>query len=171
MAELNQASVPAGRRARRLSARVDLTAMVDLAFLLVTFFMLTTRLDKPRAMPLAMPDNQGESHVPASRTLTLCRGSNNQVLWYRGTISKPLDGPAVVNYGPAGLRHVILNMMTQVKKESNKDMIVLLKPSSRANYGNVINTIDELNIAQANTYAITDITSPDIALLQQKKAY
>jgi biopolymer transport protein ExbD len=59
MAELNQKTQETGKkkiRSRKMAPKVDLTAMVDLAFLLITFFMLTTTLNKPSAMDIAMPD-------------------------------------------------------------------------------------------------------------------
>lgn len=57
MAELNVSTGKTGRKNRtsKMPVRVDLTAMVDLAFLLITFFMLTTSLTKPREMPVVMP--------------------------------------------------------------------------------------------------------------------
>lgn len=101
MAELNQFPAKnSARKTRPLGARVDLTAMVDLAFLLVTFFILTTRLERPKVMPLAMPDKgTDEAGVPESRTVTFCLGANNRVLLYRGMVSHPLAGPLVVGYG------------------------------------------------------------------------
>ena len=78
MAELNTASAAQGAggriRRKKVSTRVDLTAMVDLAFLLITFFILTTTLQKPKAMALVMPDKGPENPTtpyPESRTLTI----------------------------------------------------------------------------------------------------
>ncbi|WP_342645105.1 biopolymer transporter ExbD [Mucilaginibacter sp. CSA2-8R] len=87
--------------------RVDLAAMVDLAFLLVTFFMLTTTLSKSKAMPLAMPDDGPDrGQVSDKRTVTLCLGSNNKVMWYQGLAEKA--SPAVVDFTKAGLRKVLI---------------------------------------------------------------
>src|ERR1700748_459745 len=86
-------------RSKKASTRVDLTAMVDLAFLLVTFFMLTTTLNKPKAMDLVMPDKDEDlklqEPVPETRTLTVLLGKNNKVEWYRGLVDKPLSPPTV----------------------------------------------------------------------------
>lgn len=173
MAELNQTPAKNGsRRTQKLAARVDLTAMVDLAFLLVTFFMLTTRLDKPKAMSLAMPDGSTEeTGVPESRTLTICLGNKNQVLWYRGLANKPLKGPEVVNYSAKGLRHTITDMTAQIRKETGQDMIVVIKPSDHSQYGDLVSTLDEMNITQTQRYAVADISKEDVELLKTKHAY
>ncbi|RZL16347.1 MAG: biopolymer transporter ExbD, partial [Pedobacter sp.] len=73
MAELNIS------QNKKMVPKVDLTAMVDLAFLLITFFMLTTSLSKPVAMDIAKPDidpNDYQEPWPASRTLTLLLGAD-----------------------------------------------------------------------------------------------
>lgn len=173
MAELNQSPASAGgaRTARKLSTRVDLTAMVDLAFLLVTFFMLTTRLDKPLITPLTMPEPGPEAPVPESRTLTLCLGKNNQLVFYRGSIEKPLDGPQVVGFNSKGLRHTLFTTAQKIKAETGKDMIVIVKPGIHSVYGNVVNTIDELNITQTARYAIADISAKDDDLLKQQHIF
>ena len=91
MAELNQDSGKQEKggkpRAKKSGGRVDLTAMVDLAFLLITFFMLTTSLNKPQAMDVAMPDKNVETdkntdvNVDEHRSVTLVLGSNDKLVW------------------------------------------------------------------------------------------
>lgn len=176
MAELNSAPAKGGSRSvrNRAAVRVDLTAMVDLAFLLITFFMLTTTLQKNEALALAMPDKthvDNEPGVPASRTLTVCLGKNSQALWYMGMAEAPLSKPQVVNYSKEGLRKAILDKRSQVMAQTGKDLIVLVKPSDHSIYDNLVNTIDELNIAKIDRYAIVDINSKDVDLLKQHKAY
>lgn len=75
--------------------------MVDLAFLLITFFMLTTSLSKPVAMDIAKPivDPETRLELPASRTMTILLGRNNQLAWYLGEPGKGL--PKVEGYGTA----------------------------------------------------------------------
>lgn len=176
MAELTQSPANNGggaRTSKKLSTRVDLTAMVDLAFLLVTFFMLTTTLTKPRAMNLTMPDktDTGGLSVAASRTITLCLGKNDQLVYYRGTIEKPIGEPRVIGYQKTGLRHALLTSAKKIKDETGKSMIVVVKPSIHSVYANMVNAIDELNITEAKTYAVTDISARDIDLLKQKSIF
>lgn len=173
MAELNEspAKNAGGTRSRKkMPTRVDLTAMVDLAFLLVTFFMLTTSLTKPKAMNLVMPEPGGDGAVAASRTVTLCLGKDNQLVYYRGEIDKPIDAPQVMGY-QKDLRHTLLTTARKIKDETGKDMIVVIKPGEHSVYGNVVNTIDELNITRSPIYAITDITPKDNDLLKQKSIF
>src|SRR3954469_6639190 len=96
-------------RSKKASTRVDLTAMVNLAFLLITFFILTTTLQKPTAMDLVMPD-QGDSriNVPESRTMTVLLGANDKLEWYMGQLGSPLTQPSVNGFGKNGIRRALL---------------------------------------------------------------
>lgn len=173
MAEL-VASEKDGKRSslKKLPPRIDLTAMVDLAFLLITFFILTTSLIKPKIMDVAMsPKGMPPGGEAASRTMTICLGKNNQVLWYLGLPDKPLVQATMVNYAKNGLRAAIINNERSVLKNTGKTLQVILKPSAHSIYDNLVNTLDELNITGVESYAITDISPKDIELLKQKNAY
>src|SRR5690606_25450520 len=96
-------------RSKKQSTREDLTAMVVLAFLLITFFMRTTTLAKPQAMDLAMPDKDEKQpdaklDVADNRTMTILLGDNNQLEWYIGLVDEPLSPPTVDNYSRKGTR-------------------------------------------------------------------
>lgn len=175
MAELNNAAAGSGRKPnrKRASTRVDLTAMVDLAFLLITFFMLTTTLSKPKLMPIVMPDIDGPTGLPVSenRTLTVCLGNDNKVLWYLGRAEQPIIKPTVVGYGKNGVRQALMDATAYVKKNYGKTLMVIVKPADSSKYENLVNTIDELDITQVPAYAIADIAPQDIALLKQKGIY
>ncbi|GAB3936264.1 ExbD/TolR family protein [Mucilaginibacter myungsuensis] len=173
MAELNQAPAnSAGSNRKKHSTRADLTAMVDLAFLLVTFFMLTTTLSKPRSMDMTMPDDGPDRmSLRASQTVTLCLGKDDQLVFYRGEVDKPIDAPSVVGYDREGLRRTLLTTAAKIKQETGKDMIVVIKPSEKSLYHNLVNTIDELNITRTNRYAVVDISPQDIDLLKAKNLF
>lgn len=171
MAELTLSSQKPGavRRSKKIPPRVDLTAMVDLAFLLITFFMLTTSLVKPQAMPLVMPAGGQPEPVSEKNTLTIVLGKNNKIVWYLGMAEKPLIAPTGARYGKE-IRTAIIETGKQVYASSGKGLIVLVKPSAHSIYANLVDVLDELNITHVPTYAISAITSPDIEFLKENGA-
>ncbi len=173
MAELNAASKKTGKASARAFPRVDLTAMVDLAFLLITFFMLTTTLQKNNAMTISMPDNTDavNEDVALSRTLTICLAAHDKIMCYMGMPDKPLSTPQIVDYSKTGLRAAILQQRRRIKAATGKDIIVLVKPSDHSIYDNLVNTIDEINIANVNRYAIVNITPKEIEMLRRQNVY
>jgi biopolymer transport protein ExbD len=163
-------------RSKKSNSKVDLTAMVDLAFLLITFFMLTTSLSKPQSMNLGMPEKdpekeqQDEIEVADTRTMTILLGENNKVKWYMGQFATPLEGPKVSSYGKAGIRQEILEKVKSVPIAMNdpkKGLIVILKLDKKTNYKNMVDILDEMAIAKVPTYAIVDITPEEKALLAE----
>ncbi|MBD1363731.1 biopolymer transporter ExbD [Mucilaginibacter sp. ZT4R22] len=160
-------------RSKKASTRVDLTAMVDLAFLLITFFMLTTTLSKPKAMDLTMPDKdeQTKDQMPmaASRSMTLLLGANNKVEWFIGEPGK--SQPTTEGFGKNGLRKTLIEKGREIQQSTGKFMFVLIKPSDKSNYKNVVDTIDEMNITGVQSYAIVDITPPELELLKRDGNY
>lgn len=173
MAELNTSETSKNSiRSKKKALRVDLTAMVDLAFLLITFFILTTTLQKPHSMDLTMPVNGTEvGGAAASRTMTVVLGAGNKASWYIGEVDKPILGPAVVNLNKNDIRKVLLEQSARIKKEQLKEMIVLVKPSDQSVYGNVVSVMDELNITSNNIRAIADISPADVVMLKKDKIY
>jgi biopolymer transport protein ExbD len=172
MAELTASEKP-GRRGTRNGQvpRIDLTAMVDLAFLLITFFIMATSLAKPKAMDLATPIKGPSESVPESRTMTICLGNKNHALWYMGMPEKPLTTPQLVDFGKARLRAVLINTNKKVLQASGKPLIVVLKPSAHAVYSDFVTALDELNITNIQSYAVANITPKDIDMLKQQKAF
>ena len=155
-------------RSKKASTRVDLTAMVDLAFLLITFFILTTTLSKPKSMELVMPDKTDSTKqlpVPQSRTMTLLLGSHDKLEWFVG-----LPGatkPAIIGYGKNDLRKTLVEQNNKIKAASDSAMIVIVSASPKATYKNVVNVMDELNIVNIEQRALVKITPTDLGLLQR----
>jgi biopolymer transport protein ExbD len=172
MAELNSSPQNGGGKYKRkkINARVDLTAMVDLAFLLITFFIMTTTLAKSKAMDLAMPDDSGpeETNVPASRTLTVVLGKYNKAMYFLGELKNPVIAPSVTGFNADGIRKAIIETNKTVHNKTGKSMIVLVKPSDKSQYSNLVSTLDELAITGIQQYAIVDIKPEDIDTLKQK---
>jgi len=162
-------------RSKKQSTRVDLTAMVDLAFLLITFFMLTTTLSKKKAMDLAMPDNSEQKNqlpVAATRSMTVLLGSHNKIEWYMGEPGK--SAPTVDNYGKDGLRKALIEngkKVAETHAAPDNFMIVLIKPSDKSTYENLVNTLDEMSITNVQSYAIVKITPAELGDLQKNNIY
>lgn len=162
-------------RSKKLNSKVDLTAMVDLAFLLITFFMLTTSLSKPQSMDLSLPDKDDDPtknkdvKVDENRTMTLLLGENNQLKMYMGMLANPKIAPKDIAYGKAGLRAEILKNKKAVAEytgDPKKGLIVIIKPSKKSNYKNLVDVLDEMAIDDVPTYAITDIAPEEVKLLE-----
>ena len=178
MAELNNeaaggASKPKKIRSRKLSSKVDLTAMVDLAFLLITFFMLTTSLSKPMSMNLSMPDDKGEpSKVDGNRTMTILVGDDNKTKCYMGKLSESAS-KAITLGSNRELRRELAVRKKEVlaystaKGKPEQGLIVLIKPDKTSNYGNLVDILDEMAISDVPTYAITAIEKNESDFLKK----
>ncbi len=178
MAELNTGDGGGGKggkvRSKKQNSKVDLTAMVDLAFLLITFFMLTTTLSKPQSMSLGLPDKNEKGDdvkVDENRTLTILMGANNKIVIFRGFLATPRLAPKTVAYGKEGLRKSLLEQKEAVlgystaKGKPNQGIIVIIKPSKKSNYRNLVDVLDEMAIVSVSTYAIVNDYSPEEAKL------
>lgn len=164
-------------RSRKLNTRVDLTAMVSISFLLIIFFMVAGELKKPKIMDLGVPDCIDEWSGPCYRVdelrvLTLLLDDNNKMISYRGLIHAPVQNPKQVEYGKNGIRKelIAINKKIQQYTESpEKGVIVIIKPSKKSNYGNLVDILDEMNITGINSYAIVnDFTPEETKLLASK---
>lgn len=168
-------------RSKKSNPGVDLTAMVDLAFLLITFFMLTTTLSKPQSMPLAMPDKEENpdpkdknTPIPEDRMMTILIGKDNKLLWYMGKFESPRIPPAEAAFGKNGIRKDILKNTAYAKQFAKKDgegLIVNIKASDASSYKNLVDILDEMAINHVQLYAIGDITPAEIDLLKKTGLY
>ena len=151
------------RRTKKMSTRVDMTPMVDLAFLLLTFFMLTTTFAKPTVMQLTMPVPGDNIPVGESSALTILLGKNHQVHYFFGLNApndKSVPAPELVttNFSAAGIRQVLLS------RQKLKTM-VLIKPTAESKYQDMVDILDEMTITNQKKYALVKITQNDISLL------
>ena len=176
MAELDTSGGGKGKKKggqKKKSTRVDLTAMVDLAFLLITFFILTTTLNKPKAQELIMPDKDDTKQqlpVPESRTMTLLLGANDKLEWFVGAAGA--TPPKVIGYGKNELRKTLVDQNNAIKaSHGGQPMIVIVSPSAQSTYKNVVTVMDELNIVDIEQRAIVDILPVDLQLLKRDGLY
>jgi biopolymer transport protein ExbD len=163
-------------RSKKQSTRVDLTAMVDLAFLLITFFMLTTTLAKPQAMDMFMPDkdkNEETLDVKASRTMTVLLGADNKIVWYMGVLGD--NAPTVDNFGKNGIRASLIEANKNVLAQTGdpkKGLMLIIKPTDKSSYKNFVDVLDEVKIASVPSYGIVNKIEPaEIDLLKKQNAF
>jgi biopolymer transport protein ExbD len=163
-------------RSKKQSTRVDLTAMVDLAFLLITFFMLTTTLAKPQAMDMFMPDKNDKNEeldVKASRTMTVLLGSDNKIVWYMGVIGD--NPPTVDNFGKNGIRKSLVENNKKVIANTGnpaKGLMVIVKPTDKSVYKNFVDILDEIKIANVPSYGINNkVEKAEIGLMKDQGAF
>ena len=121
MAEVNTGDSGGGKhgkkRAKKSSTKIDMTPMVDLAFLLLTFFMLTTTFSKPQTMEINMPVKDGETTpVAASTAMTIILSEKDKIYYYFG-----IENPTVelTNFGPNGIRKVLLERNSNAIQQVN----------------------------------------------------
>ena len=156
------------QRSKKASTHVDMTAMVDLAFLLVTFFMLTTTFSKPQTMEINMPDKEDnlteKPEVKASTVITLLLTKDNKVVYYEGL---PKEGAETVtkisDFSKDGIRKILLQKRAQVDSQNggtDKDKaLAIIKPDDTSNYKNMVDILDEMSITKIKRYAILDISA------------
>ena len=167
-------------RSKKSNSKVDLTAMVDLAFLLITFFMLTTTLSKPQSMSLGLPDKEdkpdpkNQVKVDENRTMTILLGDNDKLVRYVGLLATPVSGgaPKDFSFGKEGIRKELLSrkkLVLEYTGNKDKGMIVIIKPSKKSNYRNLVDILDEMAIVDVPTYAIVNEFTPEEQKLLEGK--
>ena len=158
------------KRAKKMSTKIDMTPMVDLAFLLLTFFMLTTTFAKPNVMQLTMPvkktDDVEDTKIKASQAMTILLGKDNKAYYYFGlntpndpTVQKP--ELKVTNFSAGGIRQVLLDRQRQ-----KPEPIILIKATEDAKYKNMVDILDEMNITNQKKYALVKIPKEDETLIK-----
>lgn len=158
------------KRAKKMSTKIDMTPMVDLAFLLLTFFMLTTTFAKPNVMQLTMPvkktDDVEDTKIKASQAMTILLGKDNKAYYYFG-LNTPNDPSVqkpelkVTNYSATGIRQVLLDRQRQ-----RPEPIILIKATEDAKYKNMVDILDEMNITNQKKYALVKIAKEDETLIK-----
>ena len=167
---------PGVKKSKKMSTRVDLTPMVDLGFLLITFFIFTTTMAKPKTMEINMPntekiDEKDQTKIKASTVMTVLLSKNHRVYYYEGLADDPNVPPDLKVTGfkaTGGIRDAIIALKAKVESLkqqgalSPKDQAtVLIKPDVNSTYADMVNILDEMSINDVRVYAIVDITPVD----------
>lgn len=150
---------------RTLTPRVDLTPMVDLVFLLITFFMFTSVMTNPVAMDLQMPYKPAPSGNTAfyeSSAITLIPAKGSKVFYYNGLYNAAIPMQAATNN--LELRAVLQQRQSEIRNRKVVDertLQVLIKPSDDSNLNNLVSVLDEMSILSVTTYAIVDLSKEE----------
>jgi biopolymer transport protein ExbD len=185
---------PGVKKAKKLSTRVDMTPMVDLGFLLITFFVFTATMSSPTTLDLNMPKDikkqDEQTEVKESSVLTIMLGKGDQVYYYEGKLVVDASGNNFKQTTFKGIRDIIVNKKKEVmdryyqrpdpaceaeskakgKPVSNcadKDFVVIIKPSDDATYKNTVDILDEMTINQVRTYAMVKIGEVEYELIKK----
>lgn len=177
---------PGVKKGKKLSTRVDLTPMVDLGFLLITFFMFTTTLAKPKTMEINMPYKddllkpEEKNKLKASVALTVLLSKNHRVYYYEGIGDDPNMAPdlKVTSFkAKDGIRDAIIakkKMVDGMKRAGTlgpkDETTVLIKPDTTSTYSDLVNMLDEMNINDVKVYAIIDISDIEQGFIQATEA-
>ena len=153
-----------------------MTPMVDLGFLLITFFVLTTELAKPTAMDLYMPKDGPDMPIGESSALTVLM-DNSKLYYYNGKWEEAIKNDGIIKTsfsGTADLRKVIedkqkLLDITAAKKEGRNGLMLVIKPGYDALYKNVVDVLDEITISRVKKYVIVKLSDDERKWLQEKQ--
>lgn len=181
---------PGVKKAKKLSTRVDMTPMVDLGFLLITFFIFTATMSSPVGMDLNMPKEtdktEEQTKVKQSGALTLMLGKDNKIFYYEGELAE--DGSNFLQTTFSKIRDIIINKRKSViasysgnadceaKARSNgkdprrecedEDFIVVIKPTEEATFKNTVDILDEMTINNVRRFAMVKIAETELDLVK-----
>ncbi len=137
---------------------IDFAPMVDLGFLLITFFIFATELSKPKAFGLNIPDEGEGSVAIASATITLQMKDNGAIDYFEGLKEAPLQTGATHLYQQSALRKLLIDKRQRIIQQLNTDSnyTVIIHPSSATSYKEIIDVLDEMKINDIRKYILLD---------------
>ncbi len=157
------------RRCKKLTTKVDLTPMVDLGFLLITFFVFTTSMTKPKTMKLFLPADAVKTvtTVGKSTVLTIIPLSNDKLFYYHGQLDEAIHRKEygvttyAFNGGVGDIIRAKQLALDNSKQYTRKDFMLIIKPTAGATYQNIVNALDEVLINVLPHYALADISQEE----------
>ena len=155
---------PGVKKAKRMSTRIDMTPLVDLGFLLITFFIFTTTMSTPSTMDLFMPKDTNKDEelnkAKQSGALTIMMGKDNHLYYYEGKLADDASNFKSTNFKE--IRDVIIK---KKKGTPPEDLVIVLKPNEEATYKNTVDMLDEMTINQVKRFALVDISEVENGLI------
>lgn len=160
-------------RSKKQNSRVDMTPMVDLGFLLITFFMFTTTFSKPNVMDLGLPAKPKENEKPAdteiklSNSISLILGKNNRIFWHQevATTATAADLKET-SFDRDGIRKVV--EQAKARAVDPTKFTVIIKPTDDAVYKNFVDILDEMAITKNEQYGVTELKDNEEKIYKQK---
>jgi biopolymer transport protein ExbD len=147
------------KKGRRLGIRIDMTPLVDVAFLLLTFFMLTTSMSRPQTMEINLPpDAETKVEIAESNLLTLRVDENSKVYWAVG-----IQSPERIEF--ANLRNFL-----RERSSANPKLVTLVKIDRKGKYETMVNIMDELNLANITRFSLAPLLDQDKAMIAKVKS-
>jgi biopolymer transport protein ExbD len=166
MAEINDSSRQQRHQrtaGTKKSTRVDLTPMVDLGFILITFFVFTSALSQPMAMNLLVPsdkDSNTRDILCESCVLTVLLDRDNTIWYYEG--AEHYAANKATNYSASGIRQLIQQKKKSVFQKRGSDQLVLIiKPAAQSSFKNLVDIVDECSISMVKRYYIDEVNVTD----------
>lgn len=157
---------PGVKKAKKASTRVDLTPMVDLGFLLITFFIFTTTISQPTALKLNLPKDtdkpEEQNKLKESGALTLLLGKNDNVYFYEGQLN-----PAASNLQTSNMKKIRDEIIKKKRSTPKDDLMIVIKPSEESTYKDVVDALDEMTINAIDRYALVDISEVEGQLVKK----
>jgi len=185
---------PGVKKAKKLSTRVDMTPMVDLGFLLITFFIFTATMSSPKTMDLNMPkdteDQKDETKVKQSGALTIMLGKGDKVYYYEGELApdgsnfksstfKEIRNEIIAKKKEVIKAHIHDDKCEEMKEKAKKnedpnwekadldrDFVVVIKPNADATYKNTVDILDEMTINNVKRFAMITIADTENQLIK-----
>lgn len=159
---------PGVKKSKKLSTRVDLTPMVDLGFLLITFFVFTTTMSQATAMNMNEPkdDSTQQLKVKNSGAMTILLGRNDQVYYYYGQLEIDKLSEQFKSTNFKDIRQLIVD-----KKKSTPigDLMYIIKSDKASTFKNAIDILDEMSISAIppGHYAEVDMAPAEELMIKQ----
>lgn len=160
-------------RSKKQSTRVDMTPMVDLGFLLITFFMFTTTFSKPNVMDLGLPakpkkdQKSPDTEIKLSNSISLLLGKDNKIFWHQqDNTSLTEENLNETNFDRDGIRAII--KQAKANADDVTKFTVIIKPTDDAVYRNFVDILDEMAITKSEQYGVTDPKPWEIAVYKKK---
>ena len=160
-------------RSKKQVPHVDLTPMVDLAFLLITFFMLVTTFNKPNVMDLGLPAKPKENQKPPdteiklSNSLSIIIGKDNKIFYHQQDQAGLNDQTLLeTNFDREGITKVI--EQAKARAADKAKFTVIIKPTDDAVYKNFVDMLDEMAITKNERYGVTDVKPWELTIYKKK---